>query len=210
MIAAVSDDPDDQDWRLRFELGQGHKHALNQLIRSLRDTDGGAPGAATVPHDVVITHDGQLLYAYAAQAQQLEQARRAIEERLRHEGIEASATVSHWENDLDTWRQTDPPPSEEESRREAAVERDAETVETRTLVAVAGKLVRASLEQSLLEWAHEHQVQCEIVEHPHLLSTQVAFTITGPRHQLDEFAAVLRQEGTATIRAERGVMFSPI
>ena len=49
-----------------------------------------------------------------------------------------------------------------------------------------------------------------MVEHPHLLSTQVALTVTGPRHKVDEFVAGLQVGERATIRAELGVMSSPL
>jgi hypothetical protein len=38
----------------------------------------------------------------------------------------------------------------------------------------------------------------------------VAFTVTGPRRKLDEFAEGLRAEELATMRAERTVMLSPL
>ena len=47
-------------------------------------------------------------------------------------------------------------------------------------------------------------------EHPHLLSTQVAFTVTGPRRKLDEFAEDLRREEILTVRAQSEVMLSPL
>ena len=78
------------------------------------------------------------------------------------------------------------------------------------MVASAGKLVRDTLEQSMLDWADKLGVGCTIVEHPHLLTTQVGFTITGPRHKLDEFTEGLKAEETATIRAERTLMLDPL
>ena len=65
--------------------------------------------AAAVPHDVVITHDGQVLFAYAASESVLASARAAIEGVLEREGVGASIVVSHWDDTRDEWRQTDPP-----------------------------------------------------------------------------------------------------
>jgi hypothetical protein len=118
--------------------------------------------------------------------------------------------VSHWDDELDVWRQTDPPPEGQVRRAEDAVERDAETVETRTLVASAGKLIRSEFEQTMRDWAQRLGLQCQIVEHPHLLTTQVAFTVTGPRRKIDEFVQGLRAEGLATMRTETAVMLSPL
>ncbi len=69
-------------------------------------------------------------------------------------------------------------------------------------------MIRAEFEQSIREWAEKLQLQCTIVEHPHLLTTQVAFTVTGPKHKIDEFARGLRAEEWQTIRTERAVMLS--
>jgi hypothetical protein len=45
---------------------------------------------------------------------------------------------------------------------------------------------------------------------PHLLTTQVAFTVTGPKRKVDEFAQGLRAEELATMPTERAVMLSPL
>jgi hypothetical protein len=71
-------------------------------------------------------------------------------------------------------------------------------------------MVRAEVEQSMREWADKLDLRCEIIEHPHLLTTQLAFTVTGPKRKVDEFAEGLRAEGTATMRTERAVMMSPL
>jgi hypothetical protein len=91
-----------------------------------------------------------------------------------------------------------------------AARRDAEAVETRTLVASVGKMIRVGFEQSLVEWASELGVQCSVIEHPHLLTTQVGFTVTGPKRKLDEFSEGLKAEEWVTIRTESRVMLSPL
>jgi hypothetical protein len=60
------------------------------------------------------------------------------------------------------------------------------------------------------EWAEKLGLGIEIHEHPHLLTTQVAFTVTGPGRKIDEFAEGLRAEELATMRTERAVMLSPL
>jgi hypothetical protein len=49
-----------------------------------------------------------------------------------------------------------------------------------------------------------------VIDHPHLLSGQVGFTVTGSKRKLDEFAEGLRAEERATIRTETQVMLSPL
>jgi hypothetical protein len=204
---------DEQDWRLKVELdasvetGGGVSHLFGHL-RGGGDPDVVHELESAVPHDVVLTHDGKLLFAYAADEATLAATRRAIEGVLARENMKGGIFVSHWDDELDSWRQTDPPPTAAEAQQEATVKRDGETVETRTLIASSGKTVRGTLEQSMIEWAEKLGVQCTIIEHPHLLTTQVGFTITGPKHKLDEFSAGLRAEETTTIRSENSVILS--
>jgi hypothetical protein len=207
---------DEQDWRLKVELDASVEGGggVSHLFGHLRGSGGsGDPDVvheleSAVPHDVVLTHDGKLLFAYASDEATIAATRRSIEGVLARENMKGSIFVSHWDDELDSWRQTDPPPSAAEMQKQAAVERDGETVETRTLIASSGKAVRGTLEQSMVEWAEKLGVECTIIEHPHLLTTQVGFTVTGPRHKLDEFSAGLRAEETTTIRSEKSVILS--
>lgn len=202
---------EDQDWRLTAELDAADRRgALERLLGRVRGPDVVEEIEAALPHDVVITHDGKLLFAYASSEQEIRAARSVIEEVLRREGIDAKIVVSHWDEDRDAWQQVDPPPTAEEARGEEAADRDADALETRTLVASAGKLVRSSFEQSLVEWADKLGIKCTIAEHPHLLTTQVLFTCTGPKHKIDEFARALKAEGTATLRADGILMLNPL
>jgi hypothetical protein len=211
----------DEDWRLKVQLATAVDDdtggALDHLLGHLRGGGGetGGPGLVhelgdAVPHDVVLTHDGKLLFAYAANEAALTATRSAIEGVLTRENIRGRIFISHWDEQLDAWLQTDPPLSGADAQREEGVERDEETVQTRTLVTSVGKMIRAEFEQSLLESAQRLGIQCTILEHPHLLTTQVGFTVTGPKRKLDEFSAGLKAEEAATIRAERGVMWSQL
>lgn len=205
----------EKNWRLRAELeAVDSRNALEDMVGVLRRPASKEAKAleADVPKDVVITHDGERLYAYAADEATILATRRAIESAAARERLAASAIqISHWDSELDDWRQIDPPPSTPEQRQAAATaERDATLEETRTLVASAGRLVRAEFEQSLLEWANELGVQCKVFEHPHLLKTQVGFTVTGPKRKLDEFSQGLQAEERAIFRTERAVMLSPL
>jgi hypothetical protein len=201
----------DQDWRLRADLGAPYSSgALDQLLRRVRGSDVVKEIDSVVPHDVVITHDGEFLFAYTADEAALTAARSAIENVLRQDNVNPSIIVSHWDDDLDEWRQTDPPLSGDAERVADAARRNAEAVETRTMVASAGKEIRAEFEQSMVNWAQELGLGYEVIEHPHMLTTQVAFTVTGPKRKIDEFAQGLRAEEIATLRTEQTVMMSPL
>ena len=201
----------EQDWRLRAELDVVDKRsALDHVLGRVHGPDVVKEVGAAVGHDVVITHDGKLLFAYAAGEAALKAARGAIEGVFERDDINASILVSHWDDDLDEWHQTDPPLSGEAKRIDDDARRDANTVESRTLVASSGKEIRAEFERSMVNWAQELGLAYEVIEHPHTLTSQVAFTVTGPKRKIDEFAQGLRAEEIATMRAERSVMISPL
>ncbi len=201
----------DEDWRLTARCTEGLTGgALDSLRDKVRGNGVLGDVEAAVAHNVVITHDGSKLFAYAVSAEALSAARGAIENALRQDDVTAEILVSHWDTQLDAWRQTDPPLIGEAAAKEQAAEHDAETLETSTVVASAGREVRASFESSLQTWAQQLGIVCTIVEHPHLLTTQVAFTVTGPRRKIEEFREGLRAETIATMRAERQVMISPL
>lgn len=201
----------DQGWRLKAEMDAvDTRGALDHFLGRLRGPDVVEEVGAAVPHDVVITHDGKLLFAYAETESVLTAARTAIEGVLQRDGVKASIYISHWDERYDEWRQSDPPPTADEKRIDAIAERDAAAIETRTMVVSAGKLIRATLDQSMLDLAEKLGLECKIIEHPHLLTTQTALTVTGPKHRVEEFARGLKAEELATFRAERGVMLSSL
>jgi hypothetical protein len=200
---------DQRDWRLQAELSSP-SGMLEQLVMHLRGPDAMREVKAGAGPDVVITHDGRQLFAYAASRSALDRARASIAATLRDREITASEKVSHWDPELDEWLQVEPPLTGTQARAAEHHRLAADAPDTRTLVADVGREVRAEFEQSLLNYASELGVECEIVEHPHLLNSQVAFHIRGTRRKLDEFAAGLNAEERATIRTERTVMLSPL
>jgi hypothetical protein len=202
---------DDQNWRLKATLDAEDRHSkLDRVLGRVRGPDIAKQVGEAVPHDAAITHDGNLLFAYAASEASLSTARRAIEAALRTDGIKSDIVISHWDERYDEWLQVDPPSTGKAKSKREAIERDYERVESRTMVASAGKEIRGEVEQTMRDWADKLGLRCEVIEHPHLLTTQVAFTVTGPKRKIDEFAEGLRAEELATMRAERGVMLSPL
>ena len=193
----------DQDWRLEAELDvEQPSGALHSLVGRFHGPDLVDELKADVPEHVVVTHDGRLLFAYASDQQELAAARRTIEETLCRDGIGASIRLSRWQDRDDRWVQVDPPLSAAEEQAEQTLERDEETIETRTMAANAGKWIRREFEETMLAAAAKLELQCSIAEHPHLLDTQVVFTVTGPRRRIDEFAGQLSAENWSTVRAD--------
>ena len=198
--------PEEQDWRLMAELEEPDDHhgLLDRVLDRFRDEYGKAADEARtgVAEGVAITHDGNRLFAYAGSEAALASAHEGIAAACGHHGLTATYVVSHWDDDLDRWRQVDPPETTEQAERTRAQDLEGETVETQTVVCSAGGTVRASLEQGMREYADRLGLECEVVEHPHLLQTQVAFKVTGPRHRIAEFRAALKQDSWTSIRAD--------
>lgn len=198
--------PDDQDWRLEGNLEHTSEHhgVLERLLGSVHNEFSGAAAdaQAAVGADVAITHDGQRLFGYATEQQALVTARQAIESACARHGLKASFSLSHWDPELDRWRRVDPPETEAEMQAVRAEEVDAERVETQTMVCNAGATLRASLEQAMGEWAEQMGLEYELVEHPHLLTTQIAVKVTGPHRGVEEFRAALKTDASSSIRAD--------
>jgi hypothetical protein len=205
---------DDQDWRLQLDLDEPVD--LDRLVGQVRgDADEFERDTrSTLSEDVVLTHDGSRFFAYAPSEKSIDGARDAIESVLRNEQRKATIRLSHWDEELRTWHQIDPPltADEEERAREQAEEHIRETSaqeakpETRTVVCVIGKLVRKSFEHQMLEYANSLGLECTIVEHPHLLSTQVAFRATGPTSEVERFVGYVNVEATAGTRMDLGLV----
>ncbi len=202
---------DDQDWRLEIRLtADGDDDGrFDQLLGHLRGNQGDQvvdDVRAAVGRDVVLTHDGAVMFAYAADQPAITAARTAIVGVLDDEASQAHVTLSHWDRAVDDWRQVDPAPTAEATASPTAAAQpaapDGTQRITRTFVCTAGKLVRDTVEQTMADYARRLGIDCRVDEHPHLLTTQVSFTVTGPPPKLDEFRAGLKAEGWSTIRAE--------
>jgi hypothetical protein len=208
MTNNLAGDSSDQDWRLQAELDVADTHhALGHLIGRLRGPDPVKDIEGAVASDVVITHDGTLVFAYAASEIAITAARRAIESALARDAIAASIRVSRWDDANEQWQQTDPPLDQAEHDAAEAAERAGDVIETRTMVATAGKLVRAEYEETMLSWAGRLGLECKVIEHPHLLTTQIGFTLTGPRKEIEEFSRGLVAEGWTMVRTEETISF---
>jgi hypothetical protein len=205
---------EDQDWRLRIDFEwPGDLEGL--LWRVPRDVDGLARDVREkLGPDVVLTHDGSRFFAYAPSESALRRARAAIERACSEEQRTASIRMSHWDAGLGSWRQTDPPLTGAEQAELAERERTADQPagtgdakpETRTVVCDAGRLIRSEFEQDLVSYAAGLGLSCVTVEHPHLLTTQIAFTLTGPTSTIDEFASYLKGAARHTIRMSESLV----
>jgi hypothetical protein len=205
----MSDGGGDQGWRLEAEL-EPKGGGLGTFLGRLRHGGVTHDVEAAVADDVVVTHDGTRLFIYASDRDALDRAHATLERVAAEDAVTAkSIRLSHWDHGIDEWRPVDASSSAEDARRRNAID-DAATPERRIMVASAGKLVREQFEQIMTRYAKELGVECDVIEHPHLLTTQIAFTVSGPRHKIDEFVQALRAEGWGAIRTDATVMLSPL
>jgi len=177
---------DDQDWRLRVDLADAP--GVHLRLR----------GAGRLEHelepalarDVVLSHDDDTLFAYASTRPQIDAARAAIERQIAQDGLSAAVRLDRWDDatgDDGEWRPVDPPPERAAGdRAHDADGPDAARIVTRTFVETSGKLVRNYFENVVANDAKARGVELSIVEHPHLLSTQIAFTLTGPQDAVEQ------------------------
>lgn len=192
----------DQDWRLEVRLEQPSESPLERVLEATGRGGGAAidDARAAVGDDVAVTHDGARIFAYANTESAVRAARDAIDGALRADGVEGEDRISHWEED--EWAQVDPPLTGAAAEQRERARGAAEQVETQTLVCRAGFAVEGGVEQAMTRWAQQLGIDCQVVEHRHLLSSQLAFTVRGPRYKIEEFRRALIAEGATTFRAD--------
>lgn len=204
---------DDQDWRLQLDLDDSTDVGivLDKVRASPHGDDCHLPGL--LGDDVVVTHDDGRIFVYAASKDSLDQARVILESALIDRSLSACVRASHWDEQLRIWRQLEPPLTHEEeqamtSAAETEVERCAanEPSESRTVMAVTGRLIRKQFERQMIGYAQSIGLECDVVEHPHLLSTQIAFTVTGSPNDVAAFARYLKNEAQASSRIDPGLI----
>lgn len=195
----------DQDWRLRLELERPIN--LDGLLSEVRDKPFEQDARASLGDDVVLTHDGDTFFAYASSEQAIRRAREAIGSVLAREGRAGAIQLSHWDAPSRRWRQSEPPLSKTQSESDEAAEDIAsDDTATRTVVCTIGRLIRKSFERQMVDLAKSLGLRCEFVEHPHLLSTQVAFNVTGRQESIAEFDRYLKSEARATTHVDPGLV----
>ena len=198
----------DQDWRLRAELA--NPATLHERLRRARHFEDELE--PLISHAVVLSYDNDTLFAYANTQEEIMRARAAVEHELASDGLSATLLISHWDpelGDLGDWHQVDPPLDADglghevrERDQHTLEEARGERVETRTVAITSGKMVRNWFETTVADEAREAGVELSIVEHPHLLTTQIAFTLTGPTAKVDGVIEDLRDRAGNATRLE--------
>jgi len=198
----------DQDWRLRADLADpAGLHARLRDAHHFEEELG-----PLISQDVVLSYDDSTLFAYANTREAIDETRRAVEHQLGSDGLTATLLIDHWDDglgDVGDWDQVEPPPDAGARSREAgerdehrAHEASEAVVETRTVAITSGRMVRTWFEKTVADEAREVGVELSIVEHPHLLTTQIAFTLTGPTGAVDTVVEDLEARAGAVTRLE--------
>jgi len=196
---------DDQDWRLRADISDAQ--GLAGRLREARHFD--RELEPLISPDVVLSADGEVLFAYANTREAIDETATALRHQLAQESREATLAIWHWDNEGSDWHQVDPPPDpaevgrehRDDAEEEAREQADA-SVETRTVAFTAGKMARNWFETAAADEARELGVALSIVEHPHLLSTQIVFTLTGPTGRVEQVIADMQERAGAATRLE--------
>ena len=183
----------ERDWRLHAELDE--PTWLGELLARQR--------AARLEHEledalgseVIATHDGATLFAYAHSRELIERVRGELEQLIAADERRASVDLSHWDESTRSWRDADAG-----AATAAPVPYDGPASET--FVASIGRLANEDFERDVLERAAELGLRCEVARHPHLLTTQLAFTATGPPEALATLRSYVHDVAGMTIRAD--------
>jgi hypothetical protein len=185
----------DQDWRLRVDIKD--PSAFHARLRGAQHFE--RELEPLIAGDVVLSHDDDTLFAYAATQAQIDEVRRAVEHQLGADGLTAAVTVSHWSDVAGSWLA---PGEEPPSAPSADAPAEPDPIVTQTFVESSGRLARNFVETQVAEEARARGVRLSIVEHPHLLTTQLAFTLQGPAGAVAEVIAASRSDAVALTRTE--------
>ncbi len=143
-------DPDERDWRLTGEVRAADGGYLHGLMGRRREAHAAGDAADAVGPEVVVTHEGERLFAYAATRAAIDDARAKLEQALAQDGLAVTLTLAVWSEDLEEWIDPDAPPparpaaAGEETTGHPHLRRHARTLGARGIRAVARASGRAS------------------------------------------------------------------
>jgi hypothetical protein len=195
---------DDQDWRLRVDIDD--PSALHARLRGARHFERELD--PLIADDVVLSFDDDTVFAYANTSASIEEVRRAVERQLAQDGLTADIHVAHWDDGSEVWLAPGeaPPradPAIHAGEDGAAPEPSADDpIVTRTYAETSGRIVRNYFENIVAGEAQSRGVKLSIVEHPHLLTTQLAFNLTGPSSAVDGVIAAIQSDANNVTRFE--------
>jgi hypothetical protein len=122
----------DDDWRLQINLEDEGK--VGEIADHLRSSELEHELSTDLGKRVILSHEGETIYLYAGDRDQLEKARPTIEKFLAEKGWKADLDLRYWHKEADEWESPDaaePTTSAEvEAEHERRIEiEDEETAE---------------------------------------------------------------------------------
>ena len=137
----------DDDWRLQINLED--EGVVGEISDHLRSSELEHDLAVDLDKRVILSHEGETIYLYAGDRDQLDRARPAIEKFLDAKGWKAEFDLRHWHKEADEWESPDAPEPTTAAEREAEHERRIETEDEETEERRRPRRVRGERQVSL-------------------------------------------------------------
>jgi hypothetical protein len=121
----------DDDWRLQINLEDEGK--VGEIADHLRSSELEHELSTDLGKRVILSHEGETIYLYAGDRDQLERARPPVEKFLDAKGWKADFDLRQWHKEADEWESPDAPepttPAEHEAEHERRIEIEDEETE---------------------------------------------------------------------------------
>src|SRR3954453_18948428 len=115
----------DDDWRLQIDLDDDG--IAGNLADHLRAAELEHDLAVDIGRRVIVSHEGERIFLYAGDREQLDRAQGAIEKYIDSKGWKANLELRHWHPDANEWEDPDAPEPSTPAEKEAEHERLMET-----------------------------------------------------------------------------------
>jgi hypothetical protein len=120
----------DDDWRLQIDLEDDG--LAGQISDHLRSAELEHDLAVDIGRRVIVSHEGERIYLYAGDRDQLDRVQPVIQKYVDAKGWEASMELRHWHPEAKEWEDPDVPLPTTEAEREAEHEELMETEDEET------------------------------------------------------------------------------
>lgn len=122
----------DDDWRLQIDLDDDG--VAGNLADHLRAAELEHDLAPDLDRRVIVSHEGERIFLYAGDREQLDRAQGVIQKFLGDKGWKGELELRHWHKDAEAWEDPDKPEPTTDAERAAEREQlmateDAETAE---------------------------------------------------------------------------------
>jgi hypothetical protein len=120
----------DDDWRLQIDLDDDG--VAGNLADHLRAAELEHDLAPDLDRRVIVSHEGERIFLYAGDREQLDRAQGVIEKFLDDKGWQGELELRHWHHDAEAWEDPDTPEPTTDAERAAEREQLMETEDAET------------------------------------------------------------------------------